>query len=975
VAFELIVGPANAGKVAELFRRYRACLERGEEALLVVPNGAAVRRAERELLAHGPLLGGAVTTFDGVFRRVVDRAGTRRPLLAPARRRLELSRLVASASLDTIGASAEGARFADALGRLLDRLGSGLVEPARFGAAAAGDAAAGDLARLAIAWDARLDELGVWDPPRQRLEACTALERSLAAWDGTRLFVQGFEDLTHAQETLVRRIAERAGAVMSLPYEPGRPAFAALRTTVARLAEHATIEERPPLPSVRPPRLARLERTLFDDGVGPAADGATLGPGEVVALEAAGARAEAELVLAAVCTALRAGTPPARIAIVTPRDPGAYGELLTALERGGVPFVAARSTTVARTPFGFVLERLLAFAWDAAPERRDLMAFLRSPWSGLPRRRVDFLEGRLRGRAIAVSDAVYAATVEVLGRPVDAVEGLRGPGEPARLVAETVRRLVTAAHGLGARPVAAEARPELAAARAALDALQALDGLEPRASRDEVRQAVLRARVDERRDDDGRVAVLDLRGARGIDVDVAVVLGLEQGGHGGRGDDAFLADDVREALGPPLASAEPGDLDRHLLYVALTRATSRVVVGRRVSSEDGRPLEPSPLWGEVERAAGGFEDVRRRGLADVAFTVDEAPTARERVRAVVHLARTDERRATRIADLDGTTRRLRRAQGAWRRETRIRDPKVLERLAALDRFPVTSLEKIGDCSSWWFLERYLTPREIDAAYDARLAGSIAHTALQRFYKQVPAAFGKDRLEAADADGAEALIRELVDEAMRGQSLPSDTLPARIVARRVARDLVRFVRHEAMTPSPLAATRLEVGFGGASSAPGLKEGLRIGDFAVSGKIDRIDTDPSFSVHALVQDYKTGKTAWGAKALIPSGKLQIPLYVLAARELLGMEPIGGLYRAVGAGGETRGVVAREAAEVLPPGLVRTDLVDHDELWAIVDEARQLAITHVARVRTGDIRHDPRDGTCPSYCPWGEACRISR
>ena len=89
---------------------------------------------------------------------------------------------------------------------------------------------------------------------------------------------------------------------------------------------------------------------------------------------------------------------------------------------------------------------------------------------------------------------------------------------------------------------------------------------------------------------------------------------------------------------------------------------------------------------------------------------------------------------------------------------------MLADLAALDRFPVTALERFGDCSSWWFVERHLNPRDIDAAYDARLAGTIAHAALQRFYKGLPATFGKDRLEPGDADRAEERIRELVDEA-------------------------------------------------------------------------------------------------------------------------------------------------------------------------------------------------------------------
>ena len=413
-----------------------------------------------------------------------------------------------------------------------------------------------------------------------------------------------------------------------------------------------------------------------------------------------------------------------------------------------------RSTTVGRTAFGFALDHLMRFAWDSDAVRRDLFSFLRSPWSGLPRRRVDFVEGRLRGRAINEAPAVEASVTELLGGGLQAVELLRAPGDVRVALAETVRRMVVAAHGLEARGIAPADRLDLAAARAVLRVLDDVADLQPAPSREELRGLLLRARVDVREDATARVLVCDLRAARTLDADLVIVLGLEQGGLASRSDDAFLPDGLRDALGDGLQAPEAGDLERHLLYVALARGRQRVVVCRRVASDDGRPLEPSPLWHDVVRAAGGAAPVVRRGLADVAWTVAAAPTPRERARAVSRLAADDSRRAERIADADGLTRRLRRARNAYQRPTRIRDPQVLADLAALDRFPVTALERFGDCSSWWFVERHLNPRDIDAAYDARLAGTIAHAALQRFYKGLPATFGKDRLEPGDADQAE-----------------------------------------------------------------------------------------------------------------------------------------------------------------------------------------------------------------------------
>ena len=128
---------------------------------------------------------------------------------------------------------------------------------------------------------------------------------------------------------------------------------------------------------------------------------------------------------------------------------------------------------------------------------------------------------------------------------------------------------------------------------------------------------------------------------------------------------------------------------------------------------------------------------------------------------------------------------------------------------------------------------------------------------------------------------------------------------------------------------------------------------------------------------MQDYKSGKTAWTRpRQLNDEGRLQIPLYILAARELLGLEPIGGLYRALGPGGGARGVVDRDdgrrrAARARP----RPTWSSPRSLWQIVEVAREQAIGIVGRIRAGDVRHDPRGGSCPWYCPWAGVCRIAR
>src|SRR5215207_2222341 len=109
----LLAGPANAGKVARLLDGYLAVLDR--DPVLIVPNRPDVERAERDLVRRsGCLLGGTIGTFDDVFDDLA-RAGTPRRALKERQRDLLVRRVVASASLNGLSASARTAGFAEAL--------------------------------------------------------------------------------------------------------------------------------------------------------------------------------------------------------------------------------------------------------------------------------------------------------------------------------------------------------------------------------------------------------------------------------------------------------------------------------------------------------------------------------------------------------------------------------------------------------------------------------------------------------------------------------------------------------------------------------------------------------------------------------------------------------------------------------------------------------------------------------------------
>jgi ATP-dependent helicase/DNAse subunit B len=977
VPLRLIAGPANAGKVGLLLGRYLDVLDSrdGPEPVLIVPNRADVDRVERELLARRPaLLGGSIDTFDDLFRRLAADSADRRRPLGRAEQTLLVRRVVSGSQLDGFTRSAAHPGFVDALERTLGELEDGLLAP---------DSVGGELGALYVGYRNELDRLERWDSGVLRSHAVERLRTDLDAWHGEPVFAYGFEDLTGAEWALLEALAARTDVTVSLPYEPGRPAFAALRRTAEDLAGLASeaVEELPPnYAAVAPPALVHLERALFSDepGDAPPLDGV------IRFLEGAGSRGTLELVGEEVLALARGGTSLEQIGIVVPGYDRTRGALETVLGSFGIPYLLDGELRLTQTPLVHALAALLRFAWGGGT-RNDLFRFLRSPFSGLERRSVDFVEGRLRGRAVQDPERVVEEAERHRGAPLPALAELRDAEEPVEAVRALAERMLRNAYGLERPPADAASRLDLRAYEALRRLLAELEGwreLSGELSREDVLAAVERAALPRRAGDDaGRVAVVDLRRARTRRFDVTFVLGLEEGSLPRRGGGSpFLDDDARRALderGARLERPDPVASDRYLFYTACTRASQRLYLVREAADDDGSPREASPFWHDVQ-ALFDNEDVRRwtdrRPLSALTWQLEDAPTERERLRALAELAAHDRPQAEAIARANGWERRLERALGAFVRPTRLTHPLVLEQLGSRTSFGVTELERFADCSSAWFVDRFLDPKTIDAEPDAKQRGSVAHSALYRFFSRIPAELGVEKLEPQHVEAATGLMRRCLDEAVAGVRMDLTEMQERELDQSLWRDLSAFVEEECESQLPLVPRRFEVSFGSDRAAPELQRGLELGSgLRLSGKIDRIDVDP-FGARGVVQDYKSGKTAHSARQIESELRLQIPLYMLVLRDLVGLEPLGGLYRPLAGARKPRGLVRGSEAETLP-GYVSHDYLDEDAFWGVVESARGTATALAERIRDGDVRHDPLGGECPSWCDLWPICRIER
>jgi len=992
VPLNLLVGPANAGKVERLLEQFSAALDR--HPFLVVPNAGDIVRLQRDLLSRSAaLFAGRVGTFDDLFRELGAGAGAR-GALSDAARRLLVRSLLDQTQLSSFSRSARFGGFIDALVEGFAELESALIEPGQVD---------GELGSLYSLYLDQLERLGLADRELERWLIADRVAAEPGAWARERpLFVHGFEDLTGAQWRLLDLLAARSEVTVALPYEPGRAAFAALARTQQELARRAPgrITELPARSSeYAHPALAFIERRLFEpvEAAAPPIEGA------VRFLEASGSRAAFELVAEEALALLRQGVEAEEIAVICPSLDRRRAALETAFSGFELPYVLEGRVKLAQIPFGHALCGLLRFAWLGGA-RSDLFSFVRSPYSEVTRSSADFLEGRLRGRAVHTPARIESELASLRnGRQLSDLELLAGAGSSLEAVRELSTLMLQRAYGLEGPPASERARLDLRAfesVRLLLDELEGWQALSGQPlERDDLVAAVERAPVRiGSADEPGRVVVSDLLQTRARRFKAVFLIGLEEGSFPRRSSKhRLLDDDARERLEQEMATPPPADeleRDRFLFYNACTRAYERLFLVRESAGEDGSPRQASPFWEELRELFPAAEVERwtkRRSLSKLVWDeIDQAPNERERLRSLAALVSSRPGEAQGLARANGWERQHERALHAFERPTALVSAVVLEELRARGTFSVTELEVFGTCSQMWFVERVVSPREIDGEVDAKLRGSVAHQALYRFFSGLPKRFGADKVDRSRIEQQLEFMRECLAGAIEGQvRLELDDLELVELEAGLWRDLEQFIRSEASSPLPLVPKRFEVGFGSERSAAELKRGLDLGDLTVSGKIDRIDLDP-FAARGLVQDYKSGRTAQSAAQIESDFKLQLPLYLLVLRDLVGVEPLGGVYRALAGERPARGLLRAESREDGVPGFAENDYLEEDEFWAKVEWATATARTFAGRIRSGGVRHDPLGldvrpreangnerewGRCPGWCRLAPLCRVPR
>jgi ATP-dependent helicase/DNAse subunit B len=963
VPLRLVTGPANSGKAGVLLGAYRAALER--EPILVVPSLEDVEHTQRELADGGAVFGTRVVRFAGLFREIASRAGCRERVASRMQRELIVEEAVGSLELRALRRSAARPGFIRAAARLIAELERAMVEPARFTRALRDWSGEGprrgyadEVAALYSRYRERLEAAGLFDYELSAWRALDALRRDSRAWGDTPVFVYGFDDFTPLELDALETLGRITGAevMVSLPYERGREAFKAVAGAfeeLSALAETAP-DEMPAVDEHYAPKsraaLHHLERLLFTDA--PRARR----PGSAVRLLAAGGqRAEVELVAAEVLELLRAGTEPGDVVVVY-RDPSVYASVVEQVFGAyGIPFSLERRLPFRHTALGRgVLALLRSAALDGTDD--DLLAYLRTAGRLRNRSLADLLEAEVRrdGAETAARARELWETRHWKLEEIDRLAAAAAAG-PAPLVDELQRQLERLFSAPYARLGRVLRGAEVEDARAFEAAVRALDELadllrvgvggrlDARGLHDIL--AELPVGLGERPQPD-LVQVAAPGQIRARRYHAVFVCGLQEGDFPrGRRPEPFLSDEDRRSIAKASGLALPVRADelereRYLFYVCASRAQRTLFLSSRFSDEEGGPQPASFFLEDVRELFTGIVP-RRRSLSEVVWSAEEAPTEVEFERAL--------------------------AAGAPREApappSGLGAHELLERFASQEAFSASDLEAFADCPVKWLVDRLLRPEFLEPDPEQMVRGRYAHEVLELTFRRLREQTGARRISRGTLPEAERILREALRERQASFRLSPKQTRVRAAVRRLEFDLLRYLRHEAERDGMFEPEELELRFGmGGEGLPPVR--LQGGEISVRGVIDRVDTWNGFG---LVRDYKSGSSAYRVAEWEDKHRLQAALYMIAARELLGLRPAGGVYVPL-AGKERRprGLLSEELRDELGSDFYDNDFRPADEFERHLERASSTVCELVRRVRAGDVR------PCPETCRWsGHGC----
>lgn len=294
-------------------------------------------------------------------------------------------------------------------------------------------------------------------------------------------------------------------------------------------------------------------------------------------------------------------------------------------------------------------------------------------------------------------------------------------------------------------------------------------------------------------------------------------------------------------------------------------------------------------------------------------------------------------------------------------------------------FSPSQLETYAQCPFKYYAWRILTiPRrkEYTPEVDPEDRGTLFHDCLEKFFRENTPLLEEAR-EAPEKEASlfsklEACVENIFEEKAKDLNYANRELYRHLKEKTFfqAKKLLKKELEEGrQLEAPLKPSFFEWRFGKEDQKPLLLQDIQIG-----GRIDRIDRDPQ-SGRFLVLDYKTGDINKFKERVLQGLSLQLPLYLLAVRELLlpKEEMVGGLLVATKTGEKKVGLVdqAFNKTHFLLNKRSQSLLKDSD-LEESIEEVVKWVETYVEQIRSGFFSAQPKE--CKPSCDYREICRYA-
>ena len=430
------------------------------------------------------------------------------------------------------------------------------------------------------------------------------------------------------------------------------------------------------------------------------------------------------------------------------------------------------------------------------------------------------------------------------------------------------------------------------------------------------------------------------------------------------------------------------DEERYLFYIAITRAKERLYLTYPSTNSDGNMTLPSFFLSDIRKMFSQevLQNITiRRNLSRIIPGPEEIVNPTD-VKSYVyyHLncpytpagGPRDKDLALWLYNSDENKDHFRKGlcelknlvDSYWDLKPRLYDKSIIKKIKDLStRFTPTKLKDYAQCPYKYFSGFTLDLRQISpASLDLLMQGRIIHMVLEEYFK------------GSKENNISQIFAEIFSRETKGTVIGFEELKIR---NEMLNTLLAFESRERDNIGPkFKPFMFEEKFGDEDHGPITIEDSKMGCIEISGKIDRVDVSEVNGERAgIIIDYKSGKTGFKLTDIEEGTDLQLPIYILALRDVFKITPVAAEFYALKTL-ERTGIFNRELITNLGTNQIlskKSVSIDTEQFKKLLEDTKEHILRFIGEIRKGNIVLKPHnlDLCGEGNCDYANVCRVDK